>query len=258
MRGLYAIYRKEIGHYFVSPIAYAVVGLFLLISGFFFNLYIQSALQESMQEMQGMMPPAFDAASQVLRVFLGLVALLLLFLMPMLTMGIFADERKRGTMELLMTSPIRETDIVLGKFFAALTLFAAMLLPTAIFVLFMYLHTSPMPPLRMILAGYLGIILFGGSLLALGAFLSSLTENQIIAGVLTFGAFLLLWGLDFGSRDAGSTAGQVLHYLSVINHFEDFTRGVIDTSGLIYYLSFITLFIFLTVRSVDSMRWRRA
>jgi gliding motility-associated transport system permease protein len=258
MRGLYAIYRKEIGHYFVSPIAYAVAGLFLFISGFFFNLYIQSALQESMQEMQGMGAPAFDAASQVLRVFLGLVALILLFLMPMLTMGIFADERKRGTMELLMTSPIREIDIVLGKFLASLTLFAAMLLPTAIFVLFMYLHTSPVPPLRIILAGYLGVLLFGGSLLALGAFLSSLTENQIIAGVLTFGAFLLLWALDFGSRDAGSTVGQVLHYLSVINHFEDFTRGIIDTSGLIYYLSFITLFIFLTVRSVDSMRWRRA
>lgn len=258
MRGLYAIYRKEIGHFFVSPIAYAVVGLFLFISGFFFNLYIQSALQESMQEMQGMGAPAFDAAGQVLRVFLGLVALLLLFLMPMLTMGIFADERKRGTMELLMTSPIREIDIVLGKFLASLTLFAAMLLPTAIFVLFMYLHTSPVPPLRIILAGYLGILLFGGSLLALGAFLSSLTENQIIAGVLTFGCFLLLWALDFGSRDAGSTPGQVLHYLSVINHFEDFTRGIIDTSSLIYYLSFITLFIFLTVRSVDSMRWRRA
>ncbi len=133
MRGLYAIYRKEIGHFFVSPIAYAVVGLFLFISGFFFNLYVQSALQESMQEMQGMGAPAFDAASQVLRVFLGLVALILLFLMPMLTMGIFADERKRGTMELLMTSPIREVDIVLGKFLASLTLFAAMLLPTADF-----------------------------------------------------------------------------------------------------------------------------
>jgi gliding motility-associated transport system permease protein len=183
---------------------------------------------------------------------------LLLFLMPMLTMGLFADERKRGTMELLMTSPIREIDIVLGKFLASLTLFAAMLLPTAVFVVFMYLHTSPVPPLRIILAGYLGILLFGGSLLALGAFLSSLTENHIIAGVLTFGAFLLLWALDFGSRDAGSAPGQVLHYLSVINHFEDFTRGVIDTSALIYYLSFITLFIFLTVRSVDSMRWRRA
>ena len=258
MQGLYAVYRKEIGHYFVSPIAYAIVGLFLFISGFFFNLYLQSALQESMQEMQGMMPPAYDAASQVLRVFLGLLALLLLFFMPMVTMGVFADERKRGTMELLMTSPISEIDIVLGKFLASLTLFAAMLLPTAIFIVFMYLHTSPVPPLRMILAGYLGVLLFGGSLLALGAFLSSLTENQIIAAVLTFGAFLLLWAIDFGSRNAGSTAGQVLHYLSVIDHYEDFTRGIIDTSSLIYYASFIALFMFLTIRSVDSMRWRRA
>lgn len=257
-RGLYAIYRKELGHYFVSPIAYVVVGLFLFLSGFFFNTYLVEVMQEAMQAMEGMMVPAFDGPSQVLRVFLGLIALLLLFFMPMLTMGVYADERKRGTMELLMTSPIRETDIVLGKFFASLTLFAAMLFPTALYVFYMYLHATPVPPLRIVLAGYLGVLLFGGSLLALGSFLSSLTENQIIAAVLTFGAFLLLWALDFGSQTAGTPAGQVIHYLSVINHYEDFTQGIIDTSAVVYYVSFMALFLFLTVRSIDSMRWRRA
>ena len=108
------------------------------------------------------------------------------------------------------------------------------------------------------LAGYLGVLLLGGSLLALGQFISSLTENQIIAAVLTFGAFLLLWVLDLGAQGAGSTLGEVLQYLSVIRHYDDFTRGIIDTSALVYYASFLFIFIFLTVRSVDSMRWRRA
>ncbi len=253
MRGIYAIYRKEMGHYFVSPVAYVVVSLFLLLSAFFYNLYLRDVVEQSFG-----MPPEFDAPSQLLRAFLGLLALLALFFMPMVTMGLFAEERKRGTMELLMTSPIGEVDIVLGKFLASLTLFAVMLLPTASYVVYAWLHTDPAPPLRIVLAGYLGILLFGGCLLSLGSFLSSLTENQIIAAVLTFGAFLLLWALDFGSRSAESVLGQTIQYLSVINHYEDFTRGIIDTSGLVYYLSFITFFIFLTVRSIDSLRWRRA
>jgi len=253
MRSTYAIYRKEMGHYFVSPVAYVVVSLFLLLSAFFYNLYLRDVVEQSFG-----MPPEFDAPSQLLRAFLGLLALLALFFMPMVTMGLFAEERKRGTMELLMTSPIREVDIVLGKFLASLTLFAVMLLPTASYVVYAWLHTDPVPPLRIVLAGYLGILLFGGCLLALGSFLSSLTENQIIAAALTFGAFLLLWALDFGSRSAESVLGQTMQYLSVINHYEDFTRGIIDTSGLVYYLSFIAFFIFLTVRSIDSLRWRRA
>jgi len=253
MRSLYAVYRKEMGHYFVSPVAYVVVSLFLLLSAFFFNLYLRDVVEQAFQ-----MPTEFDATSQLLRAFLGLLALLILFFMPMITMGLFAEERKRGTMELLMTSPIREVDIVLGKFFASLTLFAAMLLPTAIFILYIWFHTDPRAPLRVVLCGYLGVLLFGGCLLALGSFISSLTENQIIAAALTFGAFLLLWAIDFGSRSAESVLGQTVQYLSVINHYEDFTRGIIDTSGVVYYLSFIAFFIFLTVRSIDSLRWRRA
>jgi len=253
MRALYAVYRKEIGHYFVSPVAYVVVSLFLLLSSFFFNLYLRDVVEQSFG-----MPAEFDAPSQMLRAFLGLLALLILFFMPMITMGLFADERKRGTMELLMTSPVRDADIVVGKFLASLTLFAAMLLPTASYVVFIWLHTDPKPPLGVVLAGYLGVLLFGGCLLALGAFISSLTENQIIAAALTFGAFLLLWAIDFGSRNSESALGQTVQYLSVINHFEDFTRGIIDTTGVIYYVSFIVLFIFLTVRSIDSLRWRRA
>jgi ABC-2 type transport system permease protein len=250
MRSAYAIYRKELGHYFVSPVAYVVVAIFLFLSARFFNLYLNDVLEQA-----GDVP---DGPSQIFRAFLGLVALLNLFLMPLLTMGSFSEERKRGTMELLMTSPISELDIVIGKYLASLTVFAAMLLPTASLFVVLWFHTDPRPPLSTVLAGYLGVLLFGGCLLALGIFLSSLTENQIIAFALTFGAFLLLWAIDFGSRGAAGPMGQTIAYLSVINHYEDFTQGIIDTSGVVYYLSFIALFIFLTVRSVDSMRWRRA
>jgi ABC-2 type transport system permease protein len=253
MRSIYAIYRKEMGHYFVSPVAYVVVAIFLFLSARFFSLYLADVMEQSFGG-----PEAADGPSQIFRAFLGLVALLNLFLMPLLTMGTFSEERKRGTMELLMTSPISELDIVLGKYLASFTLFAVMLLPTASLFVVLWFHTDPRPPLSMLLAGYLGILLFGGCLLALGTFLSSLTENQIIAFALTFGSFLLLWAIDFGSRGAAGPVGLVVAYLSVINHYEDFTQGIIDTSGLIYYASFIVLFIFLTVRSVDSMRWRRA
>ena len=167
MRSLYAIYRKEMGHYFVSPIAYVLVGLFLFLSGFFFDLYVNAANDQ-----------APDAPTWVLRAFLGFLALVFLFFLPMVTMGVYAEERKRGTMELLMTSPITELQIVLGKFFASLTLFGAMLLPTAGCVVFIWLHTDPVPPFRIVLSGYLGALLFGGSLLALGSFLSSLPRSR--------------------------------------------------------------------------------
>jgi ABC-2 type transport system permease protein len=261
MQSFYAIYRKEMGHYFVSPVAYVVVGVFLVLCAFFFNYFLSALIRESFQmEMQGMrygMPADFDVPSQVMRAFFGLLSTLILFLTPMLTMGVYAEERKRGTMELLMTSPVTELEIVLGKFFASLTLFVIMLVPTASYLIFMNFRSDPMPPWRLMLAGYAGVLLLGGSLLAIGTFISSLTENQLIAAVLTFAAILMIWVLDLG-RNATGGIGEVLQYLSVIRHYDDFTRGVVDTSSLIYYLSLVFFFVFLTVRSVDSMRWRRA
>lgn len=261
MRNFYAMYRKEMGHYFVSPVAYVFIGIFLFLSAYFFNFFLTVVSQQAMQmELQGMqfgMPQQVDVPSEVMRAFFGLLSTLILFFTPILTMGIFAEERKRGTMELLMTSPISEVQIVLGKFFASLTLYAIMLLPTATYLAFIFLRSEPAPPWRMLLAGYAGIMLLGGALLALGEFISSLTENQLIAAVLTFAAFLFVWVLDLG-RNASGGVGSVLQYLSVIRHYDDFTKGIVDTSSLIYYASFIVFFVFLTVRSIDSMRWRRA
>jgi len=146
---------------------------------------------------------------------------------------------------------------VLGKFFASFTLFILMLLPTASYLMFMYFRSDPMPPWRLLLAGYGGVLLLGGALISVGTFVSSLTENQIIAAVLSFAAVLILWVIDIG-RSAGGNLGDVLAYLSILRHYDDFTHGIVDTSSLIYYLSFMVLFVFLTVRSLDSVRWRHA
>src|ERR1700678_1356110 len=200
MRNLYAIYRKEMRHYFVSPVAYVCIGLFLFISAVFFDFFLRVIIQQSFQmEMQSMqfgMPPQIDVPGQVLRAFLGLLATLILFITPFLTMGVFAEERKRGTMELLMTSPISEIEIVLGKYLASLTLWIIMFLPTALGLTYMFVHSEPIPPWRMLLAAYAGILLLGGAFLALGTFIPSLTENQLIAAVFTFAAFLVLWVVD--------------------------------------------------------------
>jgi ABC-2 type transport system permease protein len=262
MKGLYAVYRKEMGHYFVSPVAYIIVGVFLILTAYFFNRLLVVLIQQSMQvalqagEEGGAAP--FDVPSLLLRNFFGIVSTLLLFITPMLTMGVYAEERRRGTMELLMTSPITDLAIVLGKFLASLTLLVIMLVPTAASFGYALLHSEPRSPWSLLFSDYLGVLLLGGSLLALGCFFSSLTESQLIAAVLTFGGILLLWVVDFGAASSSTTLSAALQYLSAFSHYSDFTRGVIDTSSVIFYLSFIFLGIFLTVRSVESMRWRRA
>jgi len=261
MQNLYAIYRKELSHYFVSPVAYIIVGIFLVVAGFFFNLFLASAIEQAlsmtMQSMRFGAPAEFDVPGVVLRAFLGLLSTLVLFLSPMLAMGVYAEERKRGTIELLMTCPITDVEIVIGKFLASLTLYAVMILPTVTLISFMNVRSEPHLPWRMILIGYGGILLLGGSLLALGSLISSFTENQMIAGVLAFAASLMIWVIDAGRRAEG-WKGDLFGYLSLIRHYDDFARGIVDTSALIYYCSFIILCMFLTVQSLESMRWRRA
>jgi len=262
MKSLYAVYRKEMGHYFVSPVAYIIVGVFLVLSAYFFNrlliAIIQESFQATMEGLEGGGASNFDVPTLVARNFFGILSTLLLFLTPMLTMGVYSDERRRGTMELLMTSPITEAQIVLGKFFASFTLLVIMLLPTAGCFAYMMAHAEPTGTWRVLLGQYLGLLLLGGTLLALGSFFSSVTESQLIAAILSFGAVLLLWVVDFSSPDASGPIAAALNYLSVFRHYDDFTRGVVDTSNLIFYLSLIFLAIFLTIRSVDSLRWRRA
>src|SRR5262252_5701924 len=262
MKGILAIYRRELGSYFVSPIAYVVIGFFLALTGYFFSDFVARviAYSFSMQMRGGQFgaPPPIDAPMLVIRNFAGFVTTILLFLVPMLTMGVYAEERKRGTMEMLMTSPMTEVQIVIGKFSASLTFFAVMLAPTLFYYLLVGPYSEPALPWRIIGAGSLGLLLLGAVLIALGSLISSLTENQIVAGVVTFVVFLLLIFLDLTTQDSTSAMADVFKYLSILQHHQTFAQGVIDTSSVIFYVSAAAVGVFLTLRNLDSMRWRRA
>jgi len=177
-----------------------------------------------------------------------------LFLIPLVTMRLFAEEKRSGTIELLMTSPVRDIEIILGKWLAALVLYASILGISALNLAFLFAHGKP--DWKPILAGYLGLLLQGGALLAVGTFISTTTRNQIIAGGATFAACLLLWILDWVSAYETATWAKVMSYLSVVTHFDSFAKGVIDTKDVVFYLSVIFFGLFLTARSMESLRWR--
>lgn len=261
MKEIIAIYRREMGSYFASPIAYIVIGFFLVATGFTFTLILNVTMENvfNMQMQRRGAPVDIDVPLITVRQFIGFVGTYLLpILMPLMTMGVYSEERKRGTMEMLMTSPITEFQIVTGKFLASLTLFLFMLAPTLIYQIVMGYYSEPAIPWRIIWSGYLGLVLLGAVLIALGSFISSMTENQIVAGVVTFVIFLMLLLLDVGVRNSSSAFGEIIKYLSILQHHEEFAQGVIDTSSILFYLSMTTLGLFLTLRSLDSMRWRRA
>jgi ABC-2 type transport system permease protein len=262
MKNVFAIFLKEMKAYFVSPVAYVVLTVFLVITGYFFtgilNIFFERSMMAMMQAQQyGGMPPAIDVPALVTRNFFSIVSTIILFMLPMITMAVYADEKRRGTIELLLTSPITNLEIVLGKFLAALSFFVMMLLPTLIYMAFLFIYSEPRMPSGPVFSGDLGLLLLGGSLISLGIFISTLTENQIVAASVTFGVFLLLWVIDLAARSGGSTLQEILAHLSILNHFEDFAKGVIDTSSLILYGSFIFLGLFLTFRSIESLRWRQ-
>ena len=183
-----------------------------------------------------------------------ILSVVFLFLLPLITMRTYAEEKRSGTIELLLTSPLTDVQIVAGKFLGAMALYGAMLLVTCVH--FGLLFAFGTPEWKPLLTAYLGLLLFGGCFIAVGLFISSLTRNQIIAGAATFGVFLLLWVIDWIGQSMGPSGEAVLKYLSMTEHLDDFVKGVIDTKHLVYYVSFITFGLFLTVKSVDSERWR--
>jgi ABC-2 type transport system permease protein len=178
----------------------------------------------------------------------------ILFIMPMITMRTYSEEKRSGTIELLLTSPLTDTQIILGKFLGAMGLYAAMLAVTLIHIGILFLYGNP--EWKPVMTGYLGLLLMGGSFLSVGLFISSLTKNQIVAGMATFAVFLMLWVINWIGSFVGPTAQAILSQLSIVDHFDDFAKGVLDTKHLVYYLSFISFGLFLTAKSVDSERWR--
>jgi ABC-2 type transport system permease protein len=254
MRNIWVICQKELHSYFVSPVAYLLLTMFAVIFGFFFWNSVAIFNQASLQaQMSGQAMP-MSVNEWIIRPLLSNVSVVGLFFIPMMTMRLFAEEKRTGTIELLATSPVRDTEIVIGKWLAAVLLYAVLLLFTAINFSFLFRYGNPdWKPLAI---GYLGLLLQASGLLALGTFISTLTKNQIIAGAATFGVCLLLWVLEWPSGSETATWAKVMAYCSVITHFDSFSKGVLDTKDAVYYLSVIFLGLFLTSRSLESLRWR--
>jgi ABC-2 type transport system permease protein len=248
------IWRKEMRSYFVSPVAYLLLAMFAVIFGFFFwNILGYFVFTGMESQMRGEMFP-MNLNEQVIRPLLSNVGVIGLFFIPMITMRLFSEEKRSGTIELLVTSPIRDGEIIFGKWLAALTLYGVLLLLTALNFIFLFKYGNPdWKPLAI---GYLGLLLQAGALLAIGMFISTLTKNQIIAGAATFGVCLLLWVLEWVSGYETSTWASVLSYMSVVTHSGSFSKGLLDSKDAVYYLTLTFLGIFFTARSLESLRWR--
>lgn len=254
MRNIWIIFSKEMKSYFTSPIAWLLLTLFAIVFGYFFWTALQYFVTMSMEvQMSGRAYP-MNVNEQVIRPLLSNVSVLGLFFIPMITMRLFAEEKRTGTIELLATSPVRDIEIILGKWLAALGLYGCMLLFTALNFAFLFRYGNP--DWKPLAVGYLGLLLQAGSLLALGTFISTLTRNQIIAGAATFAVCLLLFVFAWVSGFNSATWATVLAYFSVATHDESFARGVLDSKDAIYYLSVIFLGLFFTSRSMEALRWR--
>jgi gliding motility-associated transport system permease protein len=256
MRNVLAIAGKELRAYFHSPIAYLVMTVWSLLCGYLFYVYTGAYAAASLRRsMSGMAAPFPTINDFIIRSMLqGFLMVVLLFLLPLVTMRLYAEEKKSGTIELLLTSPLTDFQIILGKYLGALALYAALIALAFLYlaVLFIFGNPDALP----LVANALGLLLFGGALLALGMWISTFTRNQIIAGVVAMVLFILLYVLNWPSEFTFNTLTQVLAYLSLGKHLDSFAKGVIDLTDVVYYCSAIVLGLFLTARSVEALKGR--
>jgi len=247
------VMKRELKSFFYSPIAYVVLTIFLIITGYFFFVMMAGLSRYSSQMMQNPMAQ-INITEMIIRPLFGNMTFILMLIMPILTMRLFAEEKKSGTFELITTYPIKDIDLVIGKVLACSGVFLAMLLCTGLYPVFMFSYSSPDP--GVLGSAYLGLLLMGIAFIALGTFISSLTENQIVAAVMTFGASLLFWIIGWISQVSEGVFSKFLTQISLLSHYENFSKGVIDLSDIIFYLSFSAFWIFLTLRSLESKKWR--
>jgi ABC-2 type transport system permease protein len=254
MKNILLICFKEFKGYFVSPIGYAVMALFGLIFGFGFYTATRDMVQLGFRaQMMGQQQP-MSVNEQVIRPLLGFAGTIMLFLIPMITMRLVAEEKRTGTIELLLTSPVRDIEIILGKWFGALLLYICVLGMSMLNIAMLFMWGKP--DLKPVLVAYLGLLLQGACLLAIGIFVSTTTRNQIVAGGVTFFVSLLLWLLSWFTAFESTVFSQVINYMSIVTHMENFSKGVIDSKDVVFYLSMIFFSLFLTSRSMESLRWR--
>jgi ABC-2 type transport system permease protein len=254
VKNVVLICQKELKGYFASPIAYLLMAFFGLIFGFGFYTATRDYYRFSFQAQMMGQAQTMNINEQIIRPLLQFAATIALFLVPMITMRLFAEEKRSGTIELLLTSPVKDIEIILGKWFGAMALYACVLGMSVLNLGMLFAWGKP--DVKPVLVAYLGLLLQGGVLLAVGEFISTTTKNQIIAGGVTFFVCLMLWLLSwFTAFDSGASA-SVINYLSIVTHFENFNRGVLDLKDAIFYFSMIFFCLFITARAMESLRWR--
>ena len=253
MNNILAIANKELRSYFSTPIAYIVIGFFALLFGYFFYAMVFIFNQQSqLGGLEG--GGASDMNAQLIRPLFLNASVIMLFVLPLITMRTYSEEKRSGTIELLLTSPVTDFEIIMGKFLGAMALYASMLAVTLIHMALLFSYGNP--EWRVVLTGYIGLLLMGGCFISVGLLISSMTKNQIVSGMITFAVFLLLWVINWVASFTGPTAQAILNYLSITDHLDDFTKGILDTKHLIYYFSVMSFGLFLTARSVDTERWK--
>jgi len=256
MRNIAEIYKREARFYFTTPVAYVVIVIFAAVFGFLYFRNLTYYSQLSYQMMQNQYPQRIDLILGVFAPLFSSNSIIFLLVIPPLSMRLFAEEKKSGTIELLFTYPVKDIHVVIGKWLAAITILLVMLILTlpAPFLAFKFAGSSEWGP---VLSGYLGMFLMGVSFLSLGVLISAVSENQIVAIIVSYGALLGFWFLGWAvDPNSPKKIGNVLNELSVIKHLDNFIRGVIDTKDIAYYVLFIFVTVFLTTRVLESKRWR--
>lgn len=255
MKGFWPVYRKELYGMFMSPIFYAVAFFFLLVSGIFFNYILTQVVLVSYQVAQNpRLGQNVSMMALLLRSFLWNLSVIMLFVAPLLTMRLYAEERKSGTIELLYTYPVTDAAALAGKYVACLTTYAILLVATLPGVIVAAVIAAS--SWELILCGYIGLLLMGCAFLSIGIFASTLTRNQIISAIITFGVLLILWFIGEAKSTVNPTLGSIMQYLSVSGHFEPLAKGLVDSRDILFYLVFSVFFLFLTLRQMSSYRWR--
>jgi len=237
MRTTQAVAWKEIQVYFSNPTAYIVGMMFLALSGFFFARDLNDPFP------QASLVNFFEGAT-----------IILILIAPVLTMRLMAEEQKLGTIELLLTSPVRDWEVIIGKYVASLVFFLVLVGLSFFYAILLFVYADPDP--GPIYAGYLGFILYGAAALAVGLLTSTMTNNQIVSAVVAMGILLALFFADRAFGSVSGLAGEIIGEMGIRGHFDDFSRGVIDTTNIVYFLSVIAFFLFLSIRTLESRRWR--
>lgn len=262
LSNIFAIYRRELQGYFASPLAYAVAGIFWLLTGYFFVALLlgpEGLIQQAAYRDQlGITDPPIDLPYQFLQVYLSLLGSMALFILPMLSMGLYTEERKQKTLELLATSPITNWVVAVGKLLGVATFFLTIILPLMLLEAIALNTATPNFSPTIFLTAHIGLILLATAVLSLGMFISSLTESTILSAILTFALVLFLWVVDLIGNNIGGGLGDALTHISLISNYTNFVQGIIDSSSIVLLVSYIILGIFLTAQSIDALRFQRS